>query len=153
MQQELVVLKQTTLCKSLVLQDFPKVEWMSSIDGIRTYKRVSNEQKEDISHVLNSATNGDILPQPKKLKLEQSHLQNPRHNHTCSKSTSCHHQLDKLLLHYNKLHKETPARIQTLFILYIHTTQDLGLHSSYKGKNASLKTRTIEACSHICCTR
>ena len=30
MQHELVVLKQTTLCKSLVLQDFPKVEWMSS---------------------------------------------------------------------------------------------------------------------------
>ena len=32
-----------------------------SIDGIRTYKRVSNEQKEDISHVLNSATNGDNI--------------------------------------------------------------------------------------------
>ena len=121
MQQELVVLKQTTLCKSLVLQDFPKVEWMSSIDGIRTYKQVSNEQKEDISHVLNSATNGDILPQPKNSNLSKVTCKihaTPIQSNTCSKWTSCHHQLDKLFLHYNKLRKVTPARIHTLFTLY-----------------------------------
>ena len=53
-----------------------------SIDGIRTYKQVSNEQKEDISNVLNSATNGDISSQPKKIKMEQSHPQNPHHTHS-----------------------------------------------------------------------
>ena len=40
-----------------------------SINGICIYKWVSNEQKEDISNVLNSATNGDIQPQLKKLKV------------------------------------------------------------------------------------
>ena len=58
-----------------------------SIDGIRTYKRVSNEQKEDISHVLNSATNGDnILPQTKTIKLEQSHPQSPDLTHSVTLS-------------------------------------------------------------------
>ena len=119
MQQELVVLKQTTLCESVTsatrLSQSGVDEQLimgrtghHSIDGIRTYKWVSNKQKEDISHVLNSATNGDILPQPKKLKLEQNHPQNPRHtqfsHNTCSKWTS-RHQLDRMLPYYNKLHE------------------------------------------------
>ena len=89
-----------------------------SIDGMRTYKRDSNEQKEDISHVLNSATNGgNILPQrqAKPPTKPRSH----QFSHTiCSKWTS-DHQLDRMLLHYYKLHKVTPACIQTLFTMYI----------------------------------
>ena len=95
MQQELVVLKQTmhslrvTSATRLFQSGMDEQLIMGrtghrSIDGIRTYKRVSNEQKEDISNVLNSATNGDIQPQPKKLKVHdpQSDPQNPRHSHS-----------------------------------------------------------------------
>ena len=62
--------KQITLCKLLVLQDFQSRmdeqlimvrTGNRSIDGIPTYKRVSNKQKEDILHVFISATNCNIL--------------------------------------------------------------------------------------------
>ena len=42
-----------------------------SIDGIRKYKRISNEQKEATSEVLNSATNGEPLSIVKKSKLSK----------------------------------------------------------------------------------
>ena len=45
-----------------------------SFQGLRTYKRVSNQQKRDISDLLNSDTNGEhcntCQPEPKKIKCE-----------------------------------------------------------------------------------
>ena len=43
---------------------------LRSIGGIRTYKRVGENQKQTLSDVLNSATNGE--PQLKKQWLEES---------------------------------------------------------------------------------
>ena len=31
-----------------------------SVDGIRRYKRVSEDQEQETSNILNSATNGDV---------------------------------------------------------------------------------------------
>lgn len=45
-----------------------------SIEGVRTYKRVSDEQKQALSEVLNSATNGvgqeSYAPDTKKPRIE-----------------------------------------------------------------------------------
>ena len=45
-----------------------------SLDGVRAYKRTSDEQQKSVSNVLNSATNGTpaSAEAPKKLKLDQS---------------------------------------------------------------------------------
>ena len=44
-----------------------------SIDGVRAYKRSSEEQHRSISNVLNAATNGSTpVETPKKLKLDSN---------------------------------------------------------------------------------
>ena len=41
-----------------------------SIEGIRTYKRISEEQKLALSSVLNNATNGIDIDQPPKKRIK-----------------------------------------------------------------------------------
>ena len=63
-----------------------------SIEGVRTYKRISEELKEDLSHVLNSATNGTI-PMRKKIKIEADKTDPepvPENKHISINTTAAH---------------------------------------------------------------
>ncbi len=61
-----------------------------SVQGVRTYKRVSEDQKQALSSVLNAATNGHALPPAeKKAKVEVlSNCTNGTAMEQCSSSTS-----------------------------------------------------------------
>ena len=43
-----------------------------SLDGVRTYKRISDKQKESVSRILNAATNGESCELPPKKKPRTS---------------------------------------------------------------------------------
>ena len=43
-----------------------------SVSGVRTYKRISDSQKENLSNILNSATNGESAPQIPPRKKQKS---------------------------------------------------------------------------------
>ena len=67
-----------------------------SIEGVRTYKRVCEEQTKELSSILNAATNGQILYSEeqctsKKLKLETLSaplVTVPSHSHTIAPASS-----------------------------------------------------------------
>ena len=59
-----------------------------SIEGVRAYKRACTEQKENLSDILNSATNGSVIPYREKQIQAPSVPTETSSNHALNLSAS-----------------------------------------------------------------
>ena len=75
-----------------------------SIEGVRAYKRISGEQRMELSHVLNNATNGNRATKNIYKEADNSTVSVSMHSSVCQSSTihlyhhiHHHHQFKHLI--------------------------------------------------------